>query len=785
MRRTWALVTTVTLLGSLLAGGQVAAEDDESGPGEVASADQNDAPSGAGSTLAGRISTGGAHTCAVLDDATVRCWGLAPSGQLGYGNPDIIGDDETPAGFGPVKLGAGRTATAISAGNGHTCALLDNGSVRCWGFGGDGRLGYANTTDIGDNESPASVGPVDLGFGRTARAISAGDSHTCALLDNGTVRCWGRGSEGQLGYGNTSSIGDNETPGAFGPVSLGAGRTAVAITAGTIHTCALLDNGTVRCWGFGGQGRLGYGNTNSIGDNEAPAAAAPVNLGSGRTAVAITAGGSHTCALLDNGTVRCWGDASSGQLGYGNTKDIGDTETPANVGPVNLGAGRTAVAITAGSAQTCALLDNGSVRCWGLGFDGRLGYGNTRDIGDDETPGSVSPVGFGAGRTGTAITTGGRNTCLVVDDGSVRCWGQAATGELGYGNTNTIGDNESPATAGPVDIGGTVSLAPGEPSGLSVPVPSAVSGSTVTVTFTEPAVTAYDSPIDSYIVAAGGQSTVVSASSGGFGSAATKTVTVESVDRSVAQSVKVTATTIAGRSTSASITAPALRSRIFVSNTIASGPADYDFAFAGPGDTVVTGDWDGNGTTGFASRVANLFTLVDERGNPQGTASFGKASDDVFIGDWNANNQDTFAVRRGNVFFLRNTPTSGVADIVLGFGKAGDEVFVGDWNGNGQDTFAVRRGNVFFVRNSTTTGIADVVFGFGKARDEVLVGDWDQDGIDTFAVRRGNEIFIRNDFQTGIAQQVISFGKASDQLLVGDYDNDGIDTFAVRRLEEI
>ncbi|MDH3754486.1 MAG: fibronectin type III domain-containing protein [Acidimicrobiia bacterium] len=325
---------------------------------------------------------------------------------------------------------------------------------------------------------------------------------------------------------------------------------------------------------------------------------------------------------------------------------------------------------------------------------------------------------------------------------------------------------------------------PAPPSNLTVPVPAAVDGSTLTVSWTTPQTDPAD-PIVSYTVAAAGQITVVTASDDAVHSSATRSVTLSGVDRSVPQEVTVTAMTTSGRSSSASTTAPALRGRIFVSNAIASGPAAYDFAFGPPGAAVVTGDWSGDGHTGFAARSGNIFTLVDERGVSQGSAAFGKATDEVFIGDWNANGLDTFGVRRSNVFFLRNTPTGGVADIVLGFGRAGDEVFVGDWNGNGQDTFAVRRGNVFFVRNSTTTGVADVVFGFGRSGDEVLVGDWDQDGLDSFAVRRGNTIFIRNDFQTGIAQQTISFGKATDQLLVGDYDNDGVDTFAVRRLEAL
>ncbi|HWB69799.1 MAG TPA: hypothetical protein VG518_07460, partial [Solirubrobacterales bacterium] len=341
--------------------------------------------------LEGRIDSGGGHTCAVLGDGTVRCWGNNAFGQLGYGNTESIGDDESPATAGPVDLG-GHRAIAVSVGGVHSCALLDDGSVRCWGYNAYGQLGYANTENVGDNETPGSVGPVNLGAGRRATAISAGGMHTCALLDNGNVKCWGRGLLGQLGYGNTENIGDNETPAAAGAVNLG-GRSAVAISAGAGHTCAILDDGTVRCWGYNENGQLGYASTNIIGDNETPAAAGAVNLG-GRSAVAISAGGMHTCALLDNGTVRCWGFNAWGQLGYGNTTQIGDNETPAAAGPVELG-GRSAVAISAGVYHTCALLDDGTVRCWGRGESGVLGYGNTSNIGDNETPGSVGTVNLG------------------------------------------------------------------------------------------------------------------------------------------------------------------------------------------------------------------------------------------------------------------------------------------------------------------------------------------------------------------------------------------------------
>ena len=398
------------------------------------------------------------HTCAIVGTGDVRCWGLGNDGRLGYENTTTIGDTELPDSTGPLSLGAGRKALALSAGWHHTCALLDNRTVRCWGDGSFGALGYGNTDSIGDTETVGSVGPVDLGTGRTAVQIAAGANRTCAILDNGTVRCWGDGTSGQLGYGNPFTIGDNETPGSVGPVDLGAGRKAVAITAGQNHTCVILDNGRVRCWGIGSSGQLGTGNADSIGDTETPASIPPVDLGAGRKAVAISAGSNHTCAILDNGKLRCWGYGGWGALGYGNTDWIGDNELPSSVGYVSLGAGRRAVGISGGENHTCAILDNGQVRCWGNGFAGQLGFGGTAEIGDDELPTAIAPVPLGAGRKAVAVSAGQNHTCALLDNGRIRCWGGSSSGQLGYGNTDSIGDNEPVTTAGFVSLGGLVKV---------------------------------------------------------------------------------------------------------------------------------------------------------------------------------------------------------------------------------------------------------------------------------------------------------------------------------------
>ena len=412
------------------------------------------------------VSAGQEHSCAIRNDGQIVCWGRGGSGRLGYGNTQNVGDDESPGSVGPVNLGPGRTARAIAAGALHTCAILDSGQVKCWGRGDDGQLGSGSRANVGDDELPSSVGVVDLGPGRTATAIAAGDRHTCVILDTGQVECWGRGQFGRLGYGNTKSVGDDETPASVGPVDLGPGHTARAITAGWAHTCVILDNGLVRCWGSGGAW-LGNGTERNVGDNETPGTIPPVSLGRWRVARAISTGYSHTCAVLDNRRVRCWGENSyDGNLGLGKRyeyKTVGDNEVPTAVPPVDLGAGRRASAIAVGGItsiggppggpHTCAILTGGQVRCWGDAYQGQLGYGNTHPIGDDETPGSAGPVRLGRARRATAIAAAGARTCALLDSGAVRCWGQNTFGQLGIGNTRNIGNDETPASVKPINLG--------------------------------------------------------------------------------------------------------------------------------------------------------------------------------------------------------------------------------------------------------------------------------------------------------------------------------------------
>ena len=251
----------------------------------------------------------------------------------------------------------------VSAGFQHTCAILDNGDLKCWGYDDNGQLGDGTNTDT---NAPSSTA-IDLGTGRTAVAVSAGQRHTCAILDNGDLKCWGYDYYGQLGDGGqlwTSSNPTNTDTNAPSStaIDLGTGRTAVSVSAGTYHTCAILDNGELKCWGSDGSGQLGDGGTNT--NTNAPSSTA-IDLGTGRTAVAVSAGDIHTCAILDNGDLKCWGYDQYGQLGDGGTNT--NTNAPSSTA-IDLGTGRTAVAVSAGHYHTCAILDNGDLKCWG--FDG-------------------------------------------------------------------------------------------------------------------------------------------------------------------------------------------------------------------------------------------------------------------------------------------------------------------------------------------------------------------------------------------------------------------------------
>ena len=322
----------------------------------------------------------------VLDNNQIKCWGANNVGQLGY--DDLVWRGNTAgqmASLGYVDLGIGRTAKKVAAGNNHTCAILDNDNVKCWGFNNSGQLGYDDTATRGSTAGSMALLPyVNVGPGRTVKDLNATSAGTCVILDDGGLKCWGTNSYGQLGQDRTGHIGDN--PGemaSLANIDLGAGRTVKNSDVGNGHACATLDNGDVKCWGYNGVGAAGSSFNFQLGSNVGDMALVQkVDLGLDVKAKKVVAGSNHSCALLTTGQIKCWGYGMYGQLGI-NSSDIygyyyGSIPT---MPTVILGVGRTAVDISAGNHHTCALLDNDTLKCWGLNSNSSFGTDDTVDRG--------------------------------------------------------------------------------------------------------------------------------------------------------------------------------------------------------------------------------------------------------------------------------------------------------------------------------------------------------------------------------------------------------------------
>ena len=277
------------------------------------------------------------HGCAVLTGGTVKCWGDGSYGQLGNGTRNSSAVAVAVTGI--------NSATAVTVGALHSCALLADGAVRCWGLNYGGLLG--DGTDARYSTVPVAVAGIS-----TAIAVAAqGEGHTCAVLASGAVQCWGTNYDGELGNGTRT---DSNTP-----VTVVGISDATAVALGQYFSCALLKSGAVECWGEGYGGQLGDGNSHQ--------SSIPVSVALTGAAVAITAGGGHACAVMSTGTVQCWGANYFGQLGNGLTT-AWSSSTPVQVNGISV-----PVRLEAGWWHTCALLSDGAMRCWGNNFWGQLG----------------------------------------------------------------------------------------------------------------------------------------------------------------------------------------------------------------------------------------------------------------------------------------------------------------------------------------------------------------------------------------------------------------------------
>jgi alpha-tubulin suppressor-like RCC1 family protein len=369
-------------------------------------------------TNAGAIAAIGAGTCALIADGTVKCWG---NGATVSTHPDVSGAVELDANCALTASGTTRCffygsgnpaptvsradpqatrARSIGLGANHSCARRLNGNLACWGENSLGQLGDGTLVD---RASPVAVrNSTSPAIGAS---IAAGAAHGCMRTSNGRVQCWGDNALGQTGDPIDGGVRDLFTVIDSGTTPLG---NVVAVTNGTNHSCALLAGGQAKCWGSNADGQFGDGtrtNPASPANSVFVKATSSTNL---NNILAIAAGGRHTCALLADGTARCWGANDTGQATGQSGNDV-----------LTLATVDSGVAIAAGEHHTCVTRAYGNVRCWGLNTSGQLGPSIGGNIHEAV---AVAAVG---------VAVGDQHTCAVKANGTLACWGENAAGQLG------------------------------------------------------------------------------------------------------------------------------------------------------------------------------------------------------------------------------------------------------------------------------------------------------------------------------------------------------------------
>jgi cysteine-rich repeat protein len=430
------------------------------------------------------VHAGSSFTCALTRGGHLRCWGRQGAHLWQPGHVGHIGDDELPHTVAPIDLGPRRVKqVGLAALASHVCVVLDDDTARCWGSDDTEQLGLGpGVTHWGDapDEVPARLPALAL---PPVRTILAGEMGTCALAGTDPERpgvyCWGSNSHGQLGLGDR----DDRAAPPTRPVDLG-GAVARQLSPGVVTVCAHLDDGAVRCWGGNRNLHLGTGwpvnryAGDGVGDGVRGGIPNTPELDveglAGFEVAAVHMSGGWACVLSVAGEVRCWGGNEDGALGERFDRiegcDAGshgvNCLVPRPGRAVELGdlGGARLVDLRIGRKRVCVLDDAGRVRCWGWGNRGSLGYGarlkqttgytdighyllpveaytamgngGIVDIGDLDHDGEVDRV--------ARISLGYSHSCVLAQDGSVRCWGSNSEGQLGYGTTEDVGDDETP-----------------------------------------------------------------------------------------------------------------------------------------------------------------------------------------------------------------------------------------------------------------------------------------------------------------------------------------------------
>jgi alpha-tubulin suppressor-like RCC1 family protein len=426
------------------------------------------------------IALGTAGTaCALMENGKVVCWGSNTNGLLGAAaaNSDAGCGGVCTAmnSLDPVDLpGGGVLAKKIAVGTSHACALLTDGSIRCWGANGSGQLGIDNIIPAGGCGACGALANVNLVFNN--RDVAAGDGRTCSVTTEGKTWCWGNNGSGQLGFNNTTNIGDGLGDSMMlmvsnGPINFGAVTSPAprSISAWGSTTCALLDSGEVKCWGLNTDGELGTDSATAIGCGAGGgcgllSTSTAVNLGTENRALKVETSGQHTCALLTNGELTCWGRNSSGELGLNHTQSVGtNSGSLATLTSVNIGTNKKALDFSLPRSTdlgyTCTISTRGGVRCWGDNSTGQLGQNSLITTGDsagemDSLTDVPDLAGGGSFGYAAGAKVGSGHTCALNPDGYLICWGKNTVGQSGQENSTTYGA-ASPAAGGLAPVSAT------------------------------------------------------------------------------------------------------------------------------------------------------------------------------------------------------------------------------------------------------------------------------------------------------------------------------------------
>ena len=359
-----------------------------------------------------------------------KCWGSNDRGNLGTGN----GSDLSEPYYVTYGSGSGLTKSISSFGF-HSLAVQTNGEVVSWGDNLYGQLGYGYVSPWGVNQGWLAYMPPN----RTALHAEAAGSNSCIIANDYTVWCWGRNTPfGQTGTNDTHHSTRNHLDSVLNPtqVMIPNNESVIAISMGFDFSCVIVENGTGMCWGDNSYGQLGTGgyNTSEYSQvNPEPITIIPDN----RSLSAISLGGGHACAILDNGSIYCWGGGRNGQLGDGTHSLMS-----VNGDFVDLPYGRTAISISSGVRHSCTILDDHSTWCWGNNSAGQIGDGTFVDFSVSGTNNSSNPsspvaVSIPSGIEFAAISAGLDHTCAVATNGSVWCWGGHERGQLGLGDASS------------------------------------------------------------------------------------------------------------------------------------------------------------------------------------------------------------------------------------------------------------------------------------------------------------------------------------------------------------